>query len=478
MAVAARWIILLALALALLACQGTPTPATPALSTATPAAAVPPTATPAPPVELALTCRCERGTLNNNILLWLDSTVFPAFVAQMAARGQPVTLTVNEFTGSDEALREMLREQLAAGRGGDLLLIDGFWIADFADAGLLQPLAEVAGPEVAKWEGWAHISPGLQNLLAYQGEVYGLALGTDTRAIFYRRDLFERAGIPTPWQPRSWQELLDTARTLKRELPGVIPLQINAGTAMGEATTMQGYFPLLLGAGSHVYDFGAQKWITRSPAIEAALDFYQTVYVEEALGDVELQVAPDGRERSFAAFRDGDLAMLIESDFFWRAVLAPGSEYEMADRNALVDWAKIPAVRPNEGYNGQTFVTISGGTGIVINPNSDHPALAWELLSFMFSREMLTAFQEIEPRIRIRNDVPVVGDSLMTDMGRDLLPLTTVRPALPTYAAVSEQIQLMTERVVTGQMTVPEAVDAYAAAVNDIVGEENSSSLP
>ena len=60
-----------------------------------------------------------------------------------------------------------------------------------------------------------HLPQGIQAILGYQGERYGIAAGTDVREIFYRRDLFEEAGIEVPWQPTSWEEILEAARTLK-----------------------------------------------------------------------------------------------------------------------------------------------------------------------------------------------------------------------------------------------------------------------
>ncbi|MEV0234360.1 hypothetical protein [Nonomuraea sp. NPDC050786] len=44
-----------------------------------------------------------------------------------------------------------------------------------------------------------------------------------------------------------------------------VPIQINAGTAMGEATTMQGLLPLLAGAGSEIYTAG--KWTGASQVV-------------------------------------------------------------------------------------------------------------------------------------------------------------------------------------------------------------------
>jgi multiple sugar transport system substrate-binding protein len=435
--------------------------------------AVVPTATAAPAVTLRFVCRCVRGGVNNNMASWLEDTVFPTFAEKMKAEGREVSATLVPFSETDEKLKEYFKEMLARGGGEDLMNMDGFLVPEFSEAGLIKPLNEIAGPEVDTWEGWAHISQGLLQLLGYQDKVYGIAVGTDTRAIFYRRDLFQQAGIEVPWQPTSWDEVLATARTLKEKLPEVTPLQLNAGTAMGEATTMQGYFMLLLGTGTHLYDFKAGKWIVKSPGILDTLRFYQTVYQAEGLGEANLQLVSDGRDRSFAAFSEGKLAMLVEGDFFWRSVLAPGSKTELPNRAEVVGWAKMPAKVPGAGYRGQDFVTISGGTGTVLNPNTKHPKEAWELLSFMFSQGMLTNFQQVEPRLRVRDDVVVVGDPVMTAMGQSLLPLTTVRPTLPVYPQVSAAVQRMTERVVTGEMTPEAAMDAYATEVTELVGAEN-----
>jgi multiple sugar transport system substrate-binding protein len=205
-----------------------------------------------------------------------------------------------------------------------------------------------------------------------------------------------------------------------------------------------------------------------------ALNFYKRVYLDEKLGDARLQLIKEGRNQSFALFRDGKIAMLWEGDFFWRSVLNPAakSEWAIPNRDEVVGWAKIPAKEPGKGYRGQDFVTISGGTGFILNPNTKHPKEAWAFLSFMFSKEMLMEFQKIEPRIRARDDVPVTGDPVMTELAK-LLPLTTVRPMLPVYPKVSQAAQLATERVVSGEMTPERAMEAYAKEVTDLVGPDN-----
>jgi multiple sugar transport system substrate-binding protein len=459
-------LLILSLVLPLASCGPAPTP------TPVPATPVPPTATPAPPIELTVTCRCVEGGVNANMVKWFKTYVAPKFQEQMKAQGKNVTVKLVEFGGSDEALKEQFALDLKVGKGYDVFAFDGFWVPEFVAGGLLKPLDEIAGADVMKWEGWSHISPGLQQILGYQGKLYGIATGTDVREIFYRKDLFQKAGIAVPWQPKSWAEILDTARKIKKALPDVFPIQLNAGTAMGEATTMQGYYMALLGTGINMYDFDKGKWIVRDQGILDTLNLYKTIYVDEKLGDARLQLLKDGRNQSFAQFRDGKIAMLVEGDWFWRSVLAPGSEWAIANRNDVVTFAKMPAKEPGKGYKGQDFVTISGGTGYVMNPKTKYPKEAWALLSFMFSKDSLMAYQEIEPRIRARDDVPVTGDPVMTEMAKQLLGLTTVRPMLPEYTKISTEAQLMTERVVSGEMTPDKAMEAYAKAVATIAGAD------
>jgi len=428
------------------------------------------------PVKVTITARAVVGGVNNNLAVWLTTFAIPTFEEMMAAQGTPVDVEFVEFGGGDEQLKEQYALDLSVGSGYDIMAFDGFWVPEFVGAGLLKPLAEVVGPEVNDWEGWGHISEGIQAILSYQGQRYGIPSGTDVRQIFYRKDLFEQAGIALPWQPTSWAELLDTARTLK-EAGIEIPLQINAGTAMGEATTMQGYFMVLLGAGHHLYDFDDGKWIVKSPGILDTLNFYKTVYVDEGLGDARMQLLQDGRNRSFVAFRDGQVGMLVEGDWFWRSVIAPGSETAVENRNEVVGWAMMPAKEPGAGYRGQDFVTISGGTGWLINPNTPHPKEAWAFLSYMSSRDQVRAFELIQPRISFRDDVEVAGDAVMTAMANALLQYSTVRPMLPEYPLISTEIQLMTERVVSGEMSPEDAMDAFAEAVTEIAGADNVKTL-
>jgi multiple sugar transport system substrate-binding protein len=433
--------------------------------------------TPAFAVDLTMICRCVVGGVNSQTAEWIKGSVIPDFVEAMKAEGKDVTVTLNEFGGTDEQMTQQLALDFSTGAGADVSAFDGFLIPSFVEAGLLKPLDEVAGPEVNSWEGWSHISEGAKSLMSYQGKAYGLALGTDVRAIFVRKSLLQEAGIdPETFQPKSWAELLDAARAIKEANPDSYPLQLNAGVNMGEATTMQGYYMAILGTGESVVDENG-KYIVESQGILDVLNLYKTIYVDEKLGDQRAQLLGDGRNVTFTNFRDGKTAMLVEGDWFFNSVMAPGAEFGMDNRDAEVAWVSMPAQEPGKGLRGQDYVTVSGGTGFVLNPNTDSPGEAWALLSFMNSQEQLTAFQGYREARRIRDDVATPNNVYLQETQKTLLPLTTARPNDPNYNKVSAEIQRMTESVVSGELSPEEAMAQYKAAVIAIVGEENTVSL-
>ena len=433
-------------------------------------------AAPAFATDLTVTCRCVEGGVNSATAEWVKESVIPAFTAKMQAEGKEVSVTLKEFAGQDEQLTQQLALDFSTGAGADISGFDGFLIPSFVEGGLLKPLDEIGGPAVGEWEGWAHISPGIRALMSYEGKDYGIALGTDARMIFVRKDLFEKAGLdPDAWQPTSWADVLDAARAIKQAAPESFPLQLNAGVNMGEATTMQGYWMALLGTGEEVTD-DSGKWIVSSQGILDTLELYKTIYVDEGLGDQRAQLLGDGRNRTFANFRDGKTAMLVEGDWFYRSVTAPGAEFAVADRDEVMTWKKMPAEEPGKGIRGQDFVTISGGTGWVLNPSTDAPEEAWALLAFMNGKEQLDAFQTFQPGIRARDDVPIPNSPFLTETSQTLLPMTTARPNDPHYNDVSVAIQRMTEAVVSGELSPEEAMAQYKATVIGIVGEENTVS--
>jgi multiple sugar transport system substrate-binding protein len=425
-------------------------------------------------VTLTITDNAIVGGKNSEGAEWITNWVIPEFTKIQKENGVDVTIEFEANGVDDEDYKTKIALDLQSGSGADIISIDGIWTGEFAEAAYIKPLNDVAGDAVDEWEGWEQIPDAVQQAMSFDGEAYGIPLGTDGRVIYFNKDLFAQAGLPTDWQPTSWDEILEAAQALKT-LDGVMPLQVNAGVPMGEATTMQGFLPLLVGTGEQIWTDGT--WTGASEGLVEVLEFYSQIYGDQALGDPLLQQEAQGRDTSFQMFAEGKIGMLIEGDYFWRSVVNPDDGIApMANRDEVVGWAKIPAREPGAGINGQDFVSMSGGTGRVLNPNTDYPQQAWELLSFMNSPEAYEALLAGSARITPRDDVnaeALAGDPMLTFVAEEILPITAYRPALAVYPQVSVALQEATGEVVTGTSPA-DAAGTYQDKLEEIVGDDGS----
>lgn len=404
---------------------------------------------------------------------WIENWVIPEFEAAMKAEGKDVTVEFEAQGVDDEDYKTKVALDLQSGAGADVISLDGIWVGEFAEAGYIEPLADVTDGASEDWDGWDQIPESVQGSATFDGDRYGIPQGTDGRIIYYNKELFAQAGLPEDWQPTSWEEVLEAAKSLK-EIDGVTPIQLNAGTAMGEATTMQGVLPVMAAAGGQVYE--DEKWAGDTEELRQTLEIYQQIYVEEQTGDPVLQQEAAGRDNSFAQFAAGEIGILFESDYMWRDVInSANGTAPMENRDEMVGYAKIPAFEPGTGVNDQDFVSLSGGGARVLNPNSENPELAWELLSFMNSAEAFESLAENDVSITPREDVNakvLADDPMLTFVSEEVLPITIYRPGLAAYPEVSLALQEATAKVVGGT-PVDEALDTYAEDVAKIVGEEN-----
>jgi multiple sugar transport system substrate-binding protein len=423
-------------------------------------------------VTLTITSNSEAGGKNDLTAQWIENWVIPEFTKEQKAKGVNVTVE-HDGTGVDDGeYKAKIALDFNTDIGGDIVELDGIWLGEFAQGGQIRPLDGVVGKdEVDAWDGWDQIPDAVQTVGEFEGRRYGVPVGTDGRVIFFNKNLFAQVGLPADWQPTSWDEITGAAVSLK-QLPGVTPIQLNAGTAMTEATTMQGVLPLLAGAGAEIYQDG--KWQGATDQVTEVLDFYQQVY-RGGLGDPVLAQEAKGRDKSFELFAQNKIGMLFESDYFWRSVVDPTvGVAKMADRDTAVGWARIPARDPGGGVGDQDFVSMSGGSVRVVNPKTKYPQQAWELLQFMNSATATKARLGDTAQVTQREDVNeevLKNDPMLSFVAEEVLPVTRYRPGLAEYPKVSAALQQATADIIAGR-TADEAAAAYQDALVKAVGED------
>jgi multiple sugar transport system substrate-binding protein len=96
---------------------------------------------------------------------------------------------------------------------------DGERMAYYAQRGLLEDLS----PDWSK-NNWTQQYASVKEASTYKGKQYAAPLGYDAYGFFYRKDLFDKAGVTT--EPKTWDEFLEACKKLKAS--GVAPIAVAA----------------------------------------------------------------------------------------------------------------------------------------------------------------------------------------------------------------------------------------------------------
>jgi multiple sugar transport system substrate-binding protein len=165
-----------------------------------------------------------------------------------------------EFAEWDDA-HDQIAEWLEMDTGPDLVVTPDIWLAEFAAD--MVPYVD-ALPQTMRSEFF----DVLLNKATIERHTYGLVWATSTKALFYRTDLFEQAGLSHP--PRDWDELVRHAKRLHR-YDG--PYGVGIPVKRTYESTDNWYF-FFWSAGGEFFDENG-KAAVNSPIGVASLKFYR-----------------------------------------------------------------------------------------------------------------------------------------------------------------------------------------------------------
>ncbi|MFD7408030.1 extracellular solute-binding protein [Streptomyces sp. NPDC059866] len=356
-------------------------------------------------------------------------------------------------------VQQMLRSPKTA---PDLVYEDTFLINSDITSGYLKPL----DPYLAKWKDWNQfIDTAKAAAKGEDGKTYGVPDGTDTRGLWFDKGIFEKAGLPTDWQPENWDDVLEAARTIKQKVPGVTPLNVYTGKPAGEAATMQGFQMLLYGTNDGttdpLYDDKSKKWIADSQGFKDALAFVETVYKEKLGPDVSDALDPNfGTRVRGELLPQGKLGINLDGSWLPQDWLE-GSGHEWPEWSEKLGLASMPT------QHGQApgKVSMSGGWTWAIPAKAANPDLAFTFIETMQTKANAQKWYIANSGIAVRKDVAADPAYVQAQPGikffTDLVATTHYRPAYPAYPKVSTAIQEAMEGVTTGDVSVEEAAKAY-----------------
>ncbi len=244
----------------------------------------------------------------------------------------------------------------------------GLW----QSSGYLMPLTKYL--PTTTW--WSKFPAVVKSEGTFGGTTYAVDQGENDSALVYNKLMFKKAGLPVPWTPHNWNDILAAAKKLKAALPGVIPIWLNAGSGSGANGLLQGINNFIVGSPTPKIQDG-NKWVVDSPGIRSAFDVMKGVY-QGGLGASESALfSPNAVTTPLTLFAQGKLAMGVGSNYY------TGNWTKFINAPYWPQAASSIGVTPIPTENGGGIASTLGGWDYAISAHSGNPSAAFKLVNLM-----------------------------------------------------------------------------------------------
>jgi multiple sugar transport system substrate-binding protein len=233
---------------------------------------------------------------------------------------------------------------------------------------------------------WKDMPANIQDLYKVDGNYYAVSAGNNDQALIYNKNIFRQAGLPVPWHPKTWADVLTAARQIKAKVSGVVPLWLGAGVEQGLFNPEQGICNLILSSSTPtMLDPKTDKWIVSSPGLVQTFNFYRSVF-SEGLGPANSQnFSPDGIYAPAGDMKSGKLAITLGANWIPETWFNRSGGVYWPQSAKIISTAPIPF---SDGQSGGANDLVAGWS-VAISKDSPHPALDWQLIKLIETQPLL-----------------------------------------------------------------------------------------
>jgi multiple sugar transport system substrate-binding protein len=261
--------------------------------------------------------------------------------------------------------------------------VDSSDVGKYASAGYFLPLNKYVA--TASW--WSQFPKVIQGEGTVSGKVYAVSQGDAVQALAYNKVDFAKAGLPVPWHPTTWQDVINAALTIKKKLPNLTPMWVEGGTGAGSIGAVLGVGNLLAGSSDPtLYDMATGKWVVDSKGLEQTFSFLHTLTVDHLNAPIADLFNANAPGNATAYMKSPGAAIALASSYWgtsWTENDAPAWPQSVKD----IGITALPTV---DGQGSDVATLVQGFDQGVYSGATD-PKLAFELLSFMESKANILA---------------------------------------------------------------------------------------
>jgi len=388
----------------------------------------------------ALTVGCRsKPSATTVVEFWAlgrEGEVVQRMIPDFERRHPGIRLRVQQIPWS--AAHEKLLTAYVGEAMPDVFQVGNTWIPEFVALNAIEPLDQRMQSSTVI--AVADYFPGILDTSVIERATYGLPWYVDTRLLFYRSDLLERAGYPAP--PRDWRAWVDAmTRVKERAAPGDFPTLL-------PVNEWQPLVILALQLGADLLRERDTYGDFESAAFRAAFTFYVDLF-RRGLAPLATQTQVANLYQDFAR------------GAFVFYVSGPWNIGEFRERlPASVTWATAPWPAPDQRYPG---VSLAGGASLAMFRGSPRKDAAWQWLEYLSEPAQQIALYRLTGDLPSRKSAWTeegpAGDE-QTRAFRIQLDHVRPTPKIPEWERIADEITRHAEAAIRGQVTIDEALAA------------------
>ena len=394
---------------------------------------------------LLATLACARKAGEEEIVFW---QFWPADVVQpildrFEKQHPGIKVRMEQLTW--QAGLEKITAAIASDNVPDLCEMGSTFMPRMLHSGALADWSGGVGDLKQSLTGWEICSIGDKS--------YGMPWLLGTRALFYNKTLFARAGLDSTKPPETWDELKDAA-TAVHKLGGDVR---GYGVQAGERYVLfKKFMPFAWGNGGRVLSDDLAQAVFDSRQNREALEFYLSL---RPVGMVDHQDALD-RE-----FKEGRLGLEISGGWLIKAIArdAPGLRYGVA---------LVPAPAQDRG----THASFAGGEVLVSFNASKHKQAALTLARFLVQPEnaltLAASAKSVQPAAVGTDTTAYYREHPDEQVLVRQLETAVPTPNHPAWVEMEAAIEDEVEQALLDKKTATRAVADAQRRLSELVGKK------
>jgi multiple sugar transport system substrate-binding protein len=281
---------------------------------------------------------------------------------------------------------DRIRNAAVSGEGPDITQAGTTQVPFFATLGGFENVADrlgTIGGEKAYPEGVFKTT----QVVGREG-TWAIPWFTEARAIYYRKDVLEKAGVDPATAFKDWDSFRATLQAIKDKVPSIGGKKISPFGSPGKKAfdLVHHVMPFVWAAGGAELSDDAKKSTINSDEAATGIGFFGGL-IKDGLYD-KAMLERDGTQVE-NQFKGGKLAVWMGGPWVLGSVKRTDDKNWVPEARDNVGLAAMPA-----GPNGDAF-TFVGGSNLMMFKSSKNKNEAWEVMKFLSQDQVQSDYADI-----------------------------------------------------------------------------------